>query len=628
MSGPDTSGEDADLLLREQLSSLQALLALAMRMTDTEDQDQILRLAATAVPALSRCRLIGAYHSEDGWHVKAFDAADRQAREDLEAQFAVLSAAGGAIGVGRERWAWAFPLRSLGSQFGFLAVAADAEPVPGELFLLRVLAQQTGVALANARLHGRQRQQAVDLLGANSQLADTLAKLERSAGIHERLTQVAVAGEGQEGIAEALYELTGLSVAVEDRHGNLRAWAGPGRPEPYPKQTQERREALLRRALDAGGPSRHDGRLVMAHPRGDGFGVLALVDPEDTAGELARVALEHGAAVLAMEMARLWGIAESEKRLRTDLVDDLLAGTELTSAMARAETLGYDLGRSHRAVVVEAGPDVPDADEFFHAVRRASRDTGVGTLLASRGHSVVVLANTERPWEMFRLAIVQELSGRRCRVGVGSACEDLADLARSHHEAMLSLRVQQLATGGDQAIAFDDLGVYRLLASVEDLEGIEGFVRFWLGDLQRYDATKGASDLVSTLSHYLDCGGNYDATAPRPRRAPQHPQVPAAADPRDLRSRPRLAGDAVQPAARRTRLADPRRPSPRQDVNRAARDPGWLTGPASVRALSRPAVSPRRALRTVARGRRRSPWRWRCARHVHRANGRGFARSP
>ena len=40
----------------------------------------------------------------------------------------------------------------------------------------------------------------------------------------------------------------------------------------------------------------------------------------------------------------------------------------------------------------------------------------------------------------------------------------------------------------------------------------------WLGALMDYDATHGAQ-LVLTLSEYLDCGGNYDATA---RALPVH----------------------------------------------------------------------------------------------------------
>jgi hypothetical protein len=41
--------------------------------------------------------------------------------------------------------------------------------------------------------------------------------------IHDRLTKVALGGEGQQRIARALYELTDRPAAIEDRFANLRA---------------------------------------------------------------------------------------------------------------------------------------------------------------------------------------------------------------------------------------------------------------------------------------------------------------------------------------------------------------------------------------------------------------------
>jgi DNA-binding PucR family transcriptional regulator len=41
---------------------------------------------------------------------------------------------------------------------------------------------------------------------------------------------------------------------------------------------------------------------------------------------------------------------------------------------------------------------------------------------------------------------------------------------------------------------------------------VERFVRRWLSSLLDYDSRKG-SELVHTLSRYLECGGNYDHTA-------------------------------------------------------------------------------------------------------------------
>jgi DNA-binding PucR family transcriptional regulator len=163
-------------------------------------------------------------------------------------------------------------------------------------------------------------------------------------------------------------------------------------------------------------------------------------------------------------------------------------------------------------VVVEGGRAGRDKDTFFHAVRRAARDVGVGTLLVARGGGVVVLADSDRPWEDLRAAVLDSLHGGRCRVGVGGVCQGPADFPRSYHEAQLALRVQSSSRAADQATVFDELGVYRILAASDDPSSVERFVHEWLGPLLDYDAAKG-SELAATLSAYLEHGGGYDAAA-------------------------------------------------------------------------------------------------------------------
>jgi sugar diacid utilization regulator len=494
--------------LRDQVSGMRSLLALSMVMSESDDQSHILGLAASAVPTLGRCRLEGIFLDDGGWQPVHGGPAAVDTRADLETQFVVLSVAGGPVAVLGQAWAWAFPLRSLDGHLGYLVTGAGEEPSSAEQFLLRVLAQQAGIAIAGARRRARQRADAERLRAANAVLAETVAELEFGNDLHERLTRVAAAGEGPEGIAGALHELTGYPIAVEDRHGNLRAWAGPGRPDPYPKEPA--REEMLRET----GPIRRPGRLVVAAgPREAVLGVLALIDPGGSAGRREEVALEHAATVLALELAHIHSLAETELRLGRDLIEELLSGAEEETVLARAEALGYDLRRPHRVLVV-AGTTLPPGDDGFgRAVRRAMRKTGVGSLFAARRREIVILSDTEEPdpWSRFQDAVRRELGGGRCRVGVGGTYEKPLDLPRSYHEARLALRLQTAVPGDHRATEFDRLGVYRLLADVGEPGTVERFVREWLGELLDYDAGKG-SELVDTLSRYLECGRSYDAT--------------------------------------------------------------------------------------------------------------------
>ena len=170
-------------------------------------------------------------------------------------------------------------MRGVGGLLGHLIASCDQEPSAEQRFLIQVLAQQTGVAVSNARLHAKERATAAELAATNTALAETVVDLRRSMDIHKRLTQVAVSGEGQPGIAKALHDLTGMPVAIEDRYGNLSAWAGPGQPDPYPKESFAKREHLLRRLIRAGSQSATGNGSACSPPAIRRIGVLALIDP-------------------------------------------------------------------------------------------------------------------------------------------------------------------------------------------------------------------------------------------------------------------------------------------------------------------------------------------------------------
>jgi sugar diacid utilization regulator len=509
-SAPQVNG---DLLaaLRGQLTNMRALLVLSILMTESSDEEQILRLATSAAATLGSWRVAGFVIGGAWWTgAKATGPVD----PGLAAQLRGLPETGGPVSALDAAWAWAYPLRSIGGPLGHLVVRAGQEPSKDEQFLAQVLAQQTGVAVSNAQLHARERDTAQELAQTNGTLEETVARLRHGMQIHERLTGVAAAGEGAAGIAAALHDLTGLPVAVEDRYGNLSAWAGPGRPASYRKPQAYDQERLLRRLMTAGRSVRDGDRVVaLASPRPGVLGLITLVDPEHRAATTDLMALEHGATVLAVELARLRGLADTELRVRRELVHDLLTGTDDESAYLRAEALGYDLGLPHQVAVVEVAEASPAHEDVLHAARRALRRQQLPALLGTMAGTVVIVAPDDgTDWESLRLAIVAELGGGRCRIGVGDACTQPSQLARSLREARLALRLQKASTAAERTSLFADLDVLRMLASVADLGDVEEFARKWLGTLAAYDERK-HTELVKTLTQYLQHGGGYEATS-------------------------------------------------------------------------------------------------------------------
>jgi len=507
---PPAASEPQDTNLRGRLSEFRALLVISLLMTESVNEDQILELAASSAPGLGPWRIHGYAFTGGQW--RAADPAASSPPAGLLAQLAALGTTGGPVRLPGRSWAWAYPLRGAGAPLGHLVASCDDEPPAEQRFLIQVIAQQTGVAVSNARLHARERATAAELAATNDTLAETVASLRRSMDIHQRLTRVAVSGEGQPGIARALHELTGMPVAIEDRYGNLTAWGGPGQPDPYPKESFAKREHLLRRLMRAAVPVRDGERLILlVSPRTDVLGVLALIDAGHQADHADLVALEHGATVLSMELARLRGIADTELRLRRDLVHDLLAGSDDDSALTRAEALDYDLRRPHRVVIVEGRGRARAHDALLSAVRRAMRTARQDGLFETWFRDVAIVTAGQADWEQLRRAIESDLGGQ-VHIGVGGPCARPSELPRSLREAGLALRLQKTLLPGSSACEYPKLGIFRMLAAIPDLTEVDTFVREWLGSLLDYDSRRKA-ELVHTLTQYLEHGGNYDATA-------------------------------------------------------------------------------------------------------------------
>ena len=360
---------------RRHLSDLRALLALSMLMAEAADEDDILELAAEAVSTLTGCSVEGIYIGDGQWRrtITPFDGLALRAY--LQDHMATLGRMGEAVDIPARPWAWAYPMYSTSGSVGFAVISAAESPHVHDQYQLRLLAQQTGLALTNLRLRLRERRTAAEQGALNARLEETVGALRRGMEIHERLTEAVASGVGVEGITRVVHELTGLPVIIEDRAGHQQAIAGWGAAAEPPLPFGQRRERLLGDALERRRSIWYEGRwLALARTGEEILGIVVLLDPDRRAGAAELVALEYGATVLAIELAHMRSLAEVELRLRRDIVEDLLSGTDEHSVVLRARGLRYDLTRPHRVVVV-AATDQIDGERLFRAVRLAARNS-------------------------------------------------------------------------------------------------------------------------------------------------------------------------------------------------------------------------------------------------------------
>ncbi|WP_405579985.1 PucR family transcriptional regulator [Streptomyces sp. NBC_01190] len=469
-------------------------------------------------------------------------AAEEMAADWLDRQIGALDGHSRPLREPGGPWVRAIALRYRDDCLGYLVVRSPTTPSAEQTALTDLLADQTGIALA--RRAGPRKEpagagpvsfpgtgdpsEAGSLAGTETECGSssaapdaTVSVLASRLALHDALSRAAVSGGGEVGILQVLYDKTGFAALTEDRFGNPRARVGPGRGEPRGTPwagagpRSRRGNASVHRARRRPGAVRDRDRLIVPiEMAGDLLGVVTLADPDRRATETATKALEQAALLLAPQLSHERALAELKPRLRGDLVDRLISGEATDDVFARAAALGHDLHRQHRVAVLE-WPGAADRAALGDAVLRAAGRLGRDMIVGSRGETTVVLvAGEDRrdPGPELHRAVSAELGTGAGAIGVGGHCEALIDLPHSYDEAVRALTVRRRSHDPHGSTGFAELGLRRMMGTGDGEREADRFVREWLGRLLDYDA-RHHTELVTTLSRYLESGGSYDATS-------------------------------------------------------------------------------------------------------------------
>ena len=351
-----------------------------------------------------------------------------------------------------------------------------------------------------------------------------LAEIRLSHEIHGRFTQLSLDGAGIPAILDAvgslaqgkagLYSIDGFRVRSGVEEGD----SLPGRLTLPPDLLREHGPPEVR--LSAGRPAR-ELDVVPVRAGSDLLGLLVVAVPEvDAEGADGRLrALQHGSTVLALEMAKERAAAEVERRLRGDLVEELLAGglddAEAERLARQAERLGHRLPRRAWVVVLEPDDAASEAemaargrqDRIHAALADLARRRLGGALTLTRSSSAVVLlseevapdlATAERHADQLHAAAAPLLRPGTASIGIGNLAESVAELARSHHEARQALRLARRGGMRGKITSYRSLGAFRLLLEVQSPDALRRFVGEVLGPLLKYAESR-ETPLLETL---------------------------------------------------------------------------------------------------------------------------------
>jgi sugar diacid utilization regulator len=378
----------------------------------------------------------------------------------------------------------------------------------GDIDFLRAIAGQVAGILERSELQRRMEVQ--------------LGEIQLSHDIHERFTKLSLEGAGIQSILEVAGTLAGGHAVLYSPDGyRVRGMgeASDGMPQrihvPVPLAQAGAREVRI----NAGRPARPLD-VVPVRAGADLLGLLAVaVDEQTVDSHGRRRALEHGSTVLALELSKERAAAEVERRLRGDLVEEVLAGglegDEAERVARQAERLGHRLPHKAWVVVLEPDDDATEAalagrgqqDRLDAALSGVIRSRLPGALTLVRSASAVFLIPDEIATD---LPTVEKLAGLllagatpvmkpgTASVGIGNLANSVGELARSHIEARQALRLTRRAGGKGRIASYRSLGAFRLLLEVQSPDALRRFVEELLGTLLKYAQSRD-TPLLETL---------------------------------------------------------------------------------------------------------------------------------
>ncbi len=344
--------------------------------------------------------------------------------------------------------------------------------------------------------------------------------------VYQRLTGLALQSADVGTVVQLLAQRTSAIVAVVSQALEVVTAAGPGGPsdEVATFVAEHLASARLATVLRSTAQTRRSMRLPQV---GEGGGVTVapiLVGDEvpaylvtlgdadhDSGGDLSLLVTEHAATICGVMLSRERVVAAAARQVRDDLVEGLLLGGRDDEVTRWARHLGYDPAVAHRVLAVTVDPAAGErmavAIEQFCATRAGDAITSI------RADEVIVVVTdpaAERAVgaELSRLATgcldrMRDMFPEKViSIGIGGICRGPGEIAQSYGQARRTIDAMARLGRRGQVVAFDDLGIHRLLLQIPDLTELAGFATEVLGKLIAVDRQRG-TEFVATLACYF-----------------------------------------------------------------------------------------------------------------------------
>ncbi|WP_432838570.1 helix-turn-helix domain-containing protein [Dactylosporangium sp. CA-092794] len=406
----------------------------------------------------------------------------------------------------------------------FVATRREAVFTPEQISLLSALADHASIVLQTADMLRSLRRSEDEARRALERLTDHLAERDRANTVHQELVQAVLRGGGFGQIAGTLARALARPVTIIDAAG--RVIADSQRMAPATTLLTPGREVAA--AIDA---SRTSGlcapvegdpatAAVSAMTAGtDHLGTLLLGPGDFELGPVDRRTIERAAQVCALVELQIKAVADTERRLQTELVVDLLEawperGEDVTRRARSFDVTLAELDTVHVfAVPGQARPAALQA--LMQALRRH------GLVGEYRGYIVAIVGSdtVARGGRGARAPISVEGMRERItqQVGVpalGVTAPPAGSPAQLGERFVLAARTARLleaigATG--RCVTTDEYLPYATIFDA-DARSLTAFLDTTIGAVRAHDREKG-TELMPTLRAFVRCNASPTRTA-------------------------------------------------------------------------------------------------------------------
>ncbi|MEG0307986.1 MAG: PucR family transcriptional regulator ligand-binding domain-containing protein [Clostridium sp.] len=152
-----------------------------------------------------------------------------------------------------------------------------------------------------------------------------------------------------------------------------------------------------------------------------------------------------------------------------------------------------------------------DSDYVQETINSMCRENNVSVISLMHGDNIICLISEEECGASNDsgkyIKVVYKLLKEKYKIldiylCIGRAYRDIYDMKKSYEEAINGLRLQIRGSIKEDIIEYSNLGIYRLLFEVENIDEIKKYYNEVLGNLLEYDR-KNDTNLIDTLKAYL-----------------------------------------------------------------------------------------------------------------------------